>query len=499
LQTEQRYIWTERVVLFISAFLCILLFVQDRSLLLDSLNVARNIGERSFVALINPLNYEQSAPLLFLWISKLITSFLGISQYTLRILPLIAGISSLFLFTQISKKLLRSPFYILALFWFGTHQLVTRYSTEYKQYMVDVFATLLIIWVVLKIKEINKENLWKLTLGGVILIWLSMPSMFVLISAMIYLALVQHQRKKPISPILLSTIIIGISFLVNYWIMLSPTIGSEHMQNFHNGFFLQGNIFNLDSVSHDFGLIVGQARMLVGKSGLAIGAVLLSIIISIVISVKQKNYELILILLPIVGAFAASLLAKYSILERLMLFSLPLSILLVMVGVEYVYRKASMQKAYFPKVVLGIITLGLLVGFYEKQSFKYIFEPFEHEDNRSSLLYISDHPEKGREIICSQHALPAYDYYTQYDFNYKEMKVGSSIMTDYNTDLTALALAKLDHSEKIWILANHYQEEDIEKLISNLDNKAIIENSYRAKSSVAIIISKKVSPQRGEE
>ncbi len=480
-------------MLGISIALCVVLFVQDRSLLLDSLNVVRNIGERSLVALINPLSYEQSAPLLFLWLSKLLTSVFGITHYTLRLLPLMAGVASLFLFADISKKFLNSPMSIIALFWFGTHQLVARYATEYKQYMIDVFAVLLIIWTVLKIVEINKQNWWKLSIGGAIVIWLSMPSIFVLISAIIYLGLVQIKKDRPITPVLLTTGFIGLSFVVNYLIMLQPTIGSGHMQNFHDIYFLQGNILNTDSLSHDFGLIIGQARMLVGKSGLAIGAVLLSLIIAIVFALKQKRYEIILIVLPIVGAFGASLFGKYSILERLMLFSLPLSILLVMIGVENVYQKALSAKAYFSKVILGIITLGLLVGFYEKQSFKYILAPFEHEDNRSSLLHISAHKENNRKVICTQHAVPAYDYYTQYDNNYKGLEVGESIPTEYNTDLKELVLTQLEQEKKVWILANHYHEQDIEKLISALAEVSQIENSYRAKSSVAIIISKKSS------
>jgi hypothetical protein len=491
LQNQQRYKWIERVVLFISVVLCLMLFVQDRSLLLDSLNVARNIGERSYAVLINPLSYEQSAPLLFLWASKFLALLFGMSHYSLRLLPLITGLASLFLFADISKKVLKSPFSIIALFWFGTHQLVARYATEYKQYMIDVFATLLIIWVVIKIGEINKENWWKLALGGSIVIWLSMPSVFVLISALVYFGITNIKKSSSISPLLWLAGFIGLSFIANYLIMLRPTIGSDHMQNFHNSFFLEGNILNLDSLAHDFGLIVGQARMIVGKSGLAIGAVLLSIIISVFISIKQKRYEIILFILPIVGAFGASLFGKYSILERLMLFSLPLFILLVMMGIEYVYQNALLNKAYLSKGILGILALGLIVGFYEKQSFKYMFYPFEHEDNRSSLLYISNHQENEREIICTQHAVPAFDYYTRYDINYKVLNVGSSIPTKYNTDIKALALERLNHEEKVWILANHYQEHDIENLISSLREVAIIENSYRAKSSAAIIISTK--------
>jgi hypothetical protein len=493
---QERNKWIARIVLCISVVLCLILFVQDRSLLLDSLNVARNIGERSFAELINPLSYEQSAPLLFLWVSKLFTLVLGISHYSLRLLPLLAGIISLFLFADISKKVLEFPFSLIALFWFGTHQLVARYATEYKQYMVDVFASLLIIWIVLQIIEINKQNWWKLALGGVIISWLSMPSIFVLISALLYYTIIHLRKGGSISPILWVTGFVGLSFLANYHIMLKPTIGSTHMQDFHNSFFLEGKVYDLDALTHDFGLIIGQARMLVGKSGLAIAAVLFSIAMSTLISIKQKRYEIILFGLPIVGAFGASLIGKYSILERLMLFSLPLALLLVMIGLEHVFQNARLKKAYLSRIILGVVSLGLLIGFYEKQSFKYVFNPFEHEDNRSSLLYIAHHPEHERYIVCTQHAVPAYDYYMHHAANYKNLDVGPMRPSEYNTDIKASVLKVLNQEEKVWILANHYHEYEIENLITDLSEVATIENSYRAKSSVAIIISKKGSPNK---
>ena len=497
MKKEQRYRWGERVVLLVSILLCLLLFVQDRSLLLDSLNVARNIGERSFAQLIDPLSYEQSAPLLFLWLSKLSTLILGVSHYSLRFLPFLAGIVSLFLFADISRKVLRSPFDLIALFWFGTHQLVARYATEYKQYMVDVFAALLIVWIAVNINEINRKNWWAFALGGGMLVWLSMPAVFVLISAIVYLGIVEIQKRKSIIPLMSIAAVVGISFLANYMIMLRPTIGSTHMQNFHNDFFLNGNIFNRSAISHDFGLIIEQARMLVGKSGLAIGTVLISVGISVYILIRQKRFELILLLFPIIGAYGASLLGKYSILERLMLFSLPLTILLVMVGMEFLFQKASEKRAFISKGLMFVLTIGLIVGFVEKQSFKYLVEPFEHEDNRSSLLYISNQEEENnRDIICTQHAMPAYDYYTKYDQIYRDMEVGDGIATEYNSDIKSIVLEKLKSQEKVWILANHYHEGDIDRLIRELEQETIIEKSHRAKSSAAIFVSIKGLPNK---
>jgi len=165
--------------------------------------------------------------------------------------------------------------------------------------------------------------------------------------------------------------------------------------------------------------------------------------------------------------------------------------LIIMLGVQSVYHRSRLGKAYVTRGLLVILVLGLIVGFVEKQSFKYIIEPFEHEDNRSSLLYISNHQEKKRTVICTQHAVPAYDYYSRHDENYNFIDVGPKIEMEYNSDIVAEALRRLEKEEKVWILANHYSESAINSLIDNTHKVAQIENSYRAKNSVAICISKK--------
>ncbi|MFI5196411.1 MAG: hypothetical protein ACHQD8_04915, partial [Chitinophagales bacterium] len=113
----------------------IIFFLQNRDLIIDEANIARNLYERGFAQLALPLSYEQYAPPVFLWIEKLLVLLFGYSEYALRLYPLLAGIASLFLFTLVIREIasLRSAWF--PLFLMVVSYTFIRYSSEVKQYI----------------------------------------------------------------------------------------------------------------------------------------------------------------------------------------------------------------------------------------------------------------------------------------------------------------------------------------------------------------------------
>ena len=81
-------------------------FFANRSLWLDEAMLGLNIGERSFAELLQPLAFNQAAPLGFLWLEKLAVTLLGVSEMALRLFPLLAGIFGLFVFAVLGRRLL---------------------------------------------------------------------------------------------------------------------------------------------------------------------------------------------------------------------------------------------------------------------------------------------------------------------------------------------------------------------------------------------------------
>ena len=83
----------------------LVVYLQNRNLIIDEANVTRNLFERGFAQLLQPLSYEQYAPPVFLWIEKLNTILFGFSEYTLRLYPLLTGIAAIFVMLAILKRL----------------------------------------------------------------------------------------------------------------------------------------------------------------------------------------------------------------------------------------------------------------------------------------------------------------------------------------------------------------------------------------------------------
>ena len=102
------------VIFSIGLVILIREYAGGRSLWVDEAMLALNI-RKSFGELLLPLNNHQTAPILFLYLSKIFTIIFGFSDYSLRVTPLLSGIGSFFLFLNTIKKIFNPNGRILAL------------------------------------------------------------------------------------------------------------------------------------------------------------------------------------------------------------------------------------------------------------------------------------------------------------------------------------------------------------------------------------------------
>ncbi|HEX6657590.1 MAG TPA: hypothetical protein VF065_05885, partial [Ilumatobacter sp.] len=89
------------VVVAVGVVLRIARFLDNRSLWLDEAFLAINLTEKSFSELFGRLEFLQSAPVGFLLAQKSVITLLGDSEYSMRLIPLLASIASLILFAHV--------------------------------------------------------------------------------------------------------------------------------------------------------------------------------------------------------------------------------------------------------------------------------------------------------------------------------------------------------------------------------------------------------------
>jgi len=129
-------------------------YLAGRSLWLDEAMLAINIINHSFFGLTQqPLEYDQGAPIGFVFALKGITLLLGDSEYAFRLFSLLAGCLSLILMAFLAKKQLKKAGALVALALFASTNYLIYYSAETKQYMGDVLATLILLLLFTKLLE----------------------------------------------------------------------------------------------------------------------------------------------------------------------------------------------------------------------------------------------------------------------------------------------------------------------------------------------------------
>ena len=134
-----------RVALAAGCLLRLAQYLFDRSLWLDETFIALNILERGYRGLLGALDYNQGAPVGFLFLTKSLVLALGSSEYVLRLVPLAAGIASLFLFDRLCRVLLSDRSRLVAVSLLAVCDPLIYYASEVKQYASDVALALVLL------------------------------------------------------------------------------------------------------------------------------------------------------------------------------------------------------------------------------------------------------------------------------------------------------------------------------------------------------------------
>ena len=374
------------MVLGIGLLLWTINFVYNRPIFLDEANLARNLYDRSFSGLFRPLDHEQYGPPLYLVICKGLAELFGYREYILRLPAMLGGCLALAALYRAGRSLQLGYWCLLPLALLIVNPTVLRYVTEFKPYGLDLgVAAFLLSWQIAR----PRGNTIRWTLAGVILPWLSLPSVFVL--ATIGLLRLRDNIRW--------VLVIGawlLSFASLYLLVLRPSVGSAYLNNFHAEYFmpLPSSWENLERGAN---LIFSLGRLSFGFTIIALlwGAFtffggLWST------SIWKKSW----LLLPLVITLAASNLKLYTLIDRLMLFALPGVWLFIALSARWIYARASGWWKWV-YLVLIVITLG------GTNIYRAMLRPYRFNDSRRLAEVARESP----VFLADRSAVPVLDYY----------------------------------------------------------------------------------------
>ncbi len=407
--------WVVVALVALGAGLRMFQYLTRTSLWGDELSIALNVSLRGIYNLFtHPLASDQMAPSGFLLWLKLIIGMAGLSEYSLRLIPLLSSLVALPLYAIFSRRYLSRPAMLVALGAFALSPPLIRYAAQVKPYASDVAICLVCLLAADRwIEEESPRNALWLATAGAASIWFSYPAMFAVASVglialarlafrlssarcrqtcMVFaawmlsiscLALFEHRRFSP------DTHTFMLAFWAN-WLMPHPMS-------------LQSVTSYLVRLGRDcFSYFLHLPKWPVFLSLLCAGFVYL----------VRRSQSALLLAVPVLSVLAASMLRVYPFSGRLILFLVPSLYIMMAAGVEAI--AASALHAGTPAIwrapmYAGVFSAGALLMCVWPLGKAPL--PYYNSETRPMIAYLGSHRNKDDAIYVHNMAWAAYLFY----------------------------------------------------------------------------------------
>jgi len=459
-QLKASFSW-ERVVAFFLILLGALLrlrqYLTGRSLWTDEAMLALNIVNRDFAGMFQPLDYDQGSPIGFLLVEKFFNAILGKNEFALRLFPLLVGLISLWLFYLLLKQITSGFGLLTALALFAFNPRLIYYSSEVKQYILDVVATILLLLIAAPIFTTSprkKDFAW-LTLAGLIALWFSHPALFVLAGIGLALIIVYLRRRDYSN--LWFVIGMGLVWVLEiallYLLILKDLSQNAYMREYWQGAFLpmppwsDPNWF-VTAINQNIGIQFGIPY--------GVFVVLLIMLIGwVVLSYQNQSYALALAGILFV-TLTASALGFYPVFERMILFLVPIGLILIGKTIEVLHQKAQRFR------LLGALSVLFLAGYLiygpVSTSAQNFVAPKYFEHIRPTMATLRDAWKDGDVLYVSNGALPAFRFYAPF-YGLENIPYEFGNREDYKNPQNILSqLDSYKGQPRAWILLSHVYE-----------------------------------------
>jgi hypothetical protein len=341
-----RYFITAVLSAIIAAglFVHIKVYTMNRSFHLDEAMFAESIITRNFSQLAaEPLLNDQTAPILYLYMVKLLSVFFGPTENALRIFSLFTFLGVLVLAAILLKKAftVNNAIILLGISIIATLGIYMRYANELKPYMSDTFFVLLILFLY-HLYNTGKIKLPILTSLYCIAILFSSPALFFAASVFIFefIRTLKNRNIKQTGKVTMAGLSLLAYFIIYYILWLMPVAESDYMIDFwkdHRFYLIPtskehiiGNILNMARIFRRFGLLFFFYPVL--------------FLAGLTLSLRQRNRVTCVAALSAGLLLIASQIEKYPMEPRLYMFAYALIILYTSVFIDRAVKKYTGRK-----------------------------------------------------------------------------------------------------------------------------------------------------------
>ncbi|AHM61863.1 hypothetical protein D770_18055 [Flammeovirgaceae bacterium 311] len=439
-------VWT---LVGVGIFLRLYHYFNNRSLFIDEVYLSVSLIKMNFAELTSPmLEYEQKAPVGFLWLVKLSVVLFGKKEMALRLVPLLAGIASLFVFLPVARYFLKPLGVVLAVALMALAPVLVYHSVEIKQYCTEMLATVVALYFYMRYHQ-RQDYLSLLLWGlwGALMLWFSFSVIFVLAGMAIGLSL-HYMLKRDWKMLFLSLIPFGFwlfSFGLNFYLFTYQHTDSGWLVEWfrlRNGFLPQNPsakdlvIWVLQAI---YSLLTHPLGVLWNANAIhSLGNPLLKLVLKMPLVLflfwgtglymffKHNRKAFLVLSLPLVLTLFAALIEKYPFYERLTVFLAPLLILMFAHGCATItsYFPARAKWRWIFPVILLLWPLW--------KSVDQVMDTHQFGDRKMSfyregILYLKERMQPNDLVYVYWNARHYYNYYNEaYNLN-----LGAIQLNDY--------------------------------------------------------------------
>lgn len=447
--------WIGIALLLAGFILRIRQYLMGRSLWLDEAMLSINIVNRSFLGLTEWLEYDQQAPIGFLWLQKVSVLIFGNNEYALRLVPFLAGCAALWLMYRIGRRL---PAFIgltaLALFAFS-YPLIY-YTSEAKQYIVDAAIALGLLELFLRFDERGFSLRCHALLGlvGAGAVWFSHPAIFTLAGIGLALLIRALQRKSITAlagPLLTGALWLA-SFALFYVLFLNRSVTADVLLDFWGDAFLplsaRAGSWLAVSFNNFFRDVAGL------NSHLFIN--LLLVLLGLVFLFRTNSPLALALTAPTLLALLASAVRAYPFAGRMILFLTPAAFIAFGGFVEWLGRAIRNPLASGGTRGLAAVFLVFLAA---QTSIPNFVSPVYREHIKPTMEYLREKYKEGDQIFVYYWSEPAFRYYAP-KFGFEAGDYVASARHSEEPEGNIAEIAPLLGHKRVWFIFSHVYEKD---------------------------------------
>jgi len=452
-------------------------YFMVRSLWDDETHLALNIIKYGFDGLSKPLDYIQVAPVFFLYAVKLFTIAFGNGELAMRAFPFLVSMLTLPLFYYIVLELTKNRVTALiafAIFCFNISLIY--FSSELKQYAVDVAANLLITFLAISSNEfVTKYRRLLLAIAGPLCIMCSNVSVIPLFCVGCYVLITWIQNKKVDFRDILVFALWAAVFALNYYLFLYHHPALKDQQINYAYAFCPVNIFSRDFyqfIGTRFDEIFFKSLFEVSQAYGFTYVFLALFGIGLINVLKPKNFRLFIFsLLPIVLHLALSAMKMYPFWYRLILYLLPGIIIIVALGTSIVASFLAKKIHLYAGVAMVLICM---VFFVKRSVASFPLYPL---DIKPVINYVNKYPPNTHIYLTTP--INPYTYY------YKLGLAKDSMFTEMPwapwwpmTPDEFNAFSEGDTNNYLFVYGSNYHEWGYGKVIDYLEQHKMIVKTF---------------------